>query len=315
MPKVRLEGSDADLLYEESEGGILVLGVEGNPVRLEIPARIGEKPVTQIRKKAFFDSRFLRFAVLPATMEKIDSWAFAHCRQLERVELPQKPIALGRDIFIGSKGLQKIVLYPTKSEGQPQRGKNPGEVLGGGEGISRLLAVAVTKLGDPFLLRIEEAGTKEWLEKWDARMLVRMREDDNDGYDKQVLAGEEDYERTDPVRFRNLKRRAKVRLAFVRLCNSCGLCETVRKELEEYLKNHTKGCRSEETWEVVLGEFGDDREYYGLFAQLGCVTEENFEGLLEDIGERHTEMKAYFMRYKEQHLGHRDFFAGLSLDF
>ncbi|MDO4332350.1 MAG: leucine-rich repeat protein [Eubacteriales bacterium] len=321
MQNEKLEVKGGRLVYERGRGKVTITGLEGNMVRLTVPEQIEGMPVTEVYKKAFFNCRYLRCLTLPDTLEKIDNWAFAHCQQLERVELPWRRMSLGKDLFIGSERLRKIVLRPVEETaglmtgaagGGPEAG---GCVLCNGAEISRLLAVAATKMEDPHLFCIEEAGTQEWLKRWDARMLVLMHEDDNDGYDKQVLAGEEDYERTDQVRFRNLKRQAKVRLALLRLLNPCGLPPETQKELEEYLRAHTKGCRFEETWEVVCKEYGDDQEYYELFAALGCVTEDNFDGILQDIGEEHTEMKAYLMRYKEQHLGHRDFFDGLSLDF
>lgn len=344
MQEKKLEVRGGSLIYEEHRGRVTVLGLDGNMVRLTVPARIEGMPVTEIYKKAFFNCRYLRFLTLPDTLEKIDNWAFAHCPQLRQVELPWKQMSLGKDLFIGSDRLKEIVLRPVESAGEDMRGvletgvtkarKEANAALGGnGEGgaqsgsgdcgcilcdgkeVSRLLAVAATKMEDPHLFRIEEAGTAEWLKKWDARMMVLMHEDDNDGYDKQVLAGEEDYEKTDQVRYRNLKRQAKVRLALLRLLHCCGLVEEIQAELEEYLREHTKGCPSEETWEVILNEFGDEKEYYELFALLGCVTEDNFDGLLADIGDSHTEMKAYLMRYKEEHLGYRDFFDELSLDF
>lgn len=363
MQEKKLEIRGGNLIYEENRGKVTILGMEGNLVRLGVPSQIEEKPVTEIYKKAFFNCRYLRFLTLPDTIEKIDNWAFAHCQQLERVELPWKPVSLGKDLFIGSERLKEIVLRPVEVSGQeevegtlehggaenaaghrgmpdyggsrsaleygasrsmPDYGSSHGtpEAVSGcgciicdGTEVSRLLAVAATRMEDPHLFRIEEAGTAEWLKKWDARMLVLMHEDDNEGYDKQVLAGEEDYERTDRVRYRNLKRQAKVRLALLRLLHPCGLPEETREELEDYLRAHTKGCPFEETWEVVLHEFGDDKEYYELFARLGCVTEDNFDGLLQDIGDGHTEMKAYLMRYKEEQLGYKDFFDELSLDF
>lgn len=316
MQNEKLEVKGGRLVYERNRGKVTITGLEGNMVRLTVPDKIAGMPVTEVYKKAFFNCRYLRFLTLPDTLEKIDNWAFAHCQQLECVELPWRGMSLGKDLFIGSDRLKKIVLRPI-SEGED--GMTDGEdgtcIFCSGAEIASLLAVAATKMEDPYLFCIEEAGSQEWLKRWDARMLVLMHEDDNDGYDKQVLAGEEDYERTDRARFRNLKRQAKVRLAFLRLLNPCGLPQEVQEELEEYLRTHTKGCPSEETWEVVSREYGDDKEYYELFAALGCVTENNFDGILQDIGEDHTEMKAYLMRYKEECLGRRDFFEGLSLDF
>lgn len=325
MQEKKLNVRDGRLIYREQAQGVAIAGFEGNASRLTVPALIEGKPVTEVYKKAFFNCRYLRFLTLPGTLEKIDSWAFAHCPQLERVELPRRSMALGKDLFIGSDRLREIALFAPEEMmdgcgcgcGCQEAAQTEAEedcILCNQTEIARLLAAAATRMEDPYLFCIEEAGTVEWLKKWDARMMVLMHEDDNDGYEKQVLAGEEDYEKTDQVRFRKLKRQAKVRLAFLRLLHSCGLTGETRRELEEYLQAHTKGCRSEETWEVVWQEHGDEKPYYELFAELGCVTEENFAGLLTDIGENHTEMKAYLMRYKEEKLGYQDFFDTLSLD-
>lgn len=301
MREKSLEVRGGRFQYVENGDGIGIVAFSGNAGRLTVPGVIEEKPVTQVYKKAFFNCRFLRVLTLPETLQKIDSWAFAYCPQLERVELPWKPVELGKDLFIGSERLKEIELVrPGSDEGKQ---------------IAPLLAMAATKMEDPHLFSIEEAGSAEWLKKWDARMLVLLRMNDNEGYEKQVLAGEEDYERTDQVRYRNQMRRSKVRLAMMRLLHPCGLPEEIKEELENYLRAHTKGCRHEETWEVIRDEYSEDKACYELFLQLGCVNQDNFDAVLQDIGDEHTEMKAYLMRYKEEKLGYTDFFEGLSLDF
>ena len=73
----------------------------------------------------------------------------------------------------------------------------------------------------------------------------------------------------------------------------------LEQELKEYLLQHTKGCTSEETWSVCLREYGDDRDYYGLFCEIGCVNDGNIAGILEEIGDLHPEMKAYFLKSSE----------------
>ena len=87
----------------------------------------------------------------------------------------------------------------------------------------------------------------------------------------------------------------------------------MKEELEQYLKDHTKGSESEETWEVVLEDSVEDSRFYKLFGELGCITEENFDGLLRDVGPDNPELKAWLLRYKEERLGHSDFFAELDL--
>ena len=67
------------------------------------------------------------------------------------------------------------------------------------------------------------------------------------------------------------------------------------------------------TWRVILEEHGDERQFYELLTQLGGVTEENFQGMMEDMGERHAEMKAYLMRYHDSRRKTEDAFADFAL--
>ena len=91
------------------------------------------------------------------------------------------------------------------------------------------------------------------------------------------------------------------------------MAEPQKCELEAYLKAHTKGCGSEETWQVILREKGNNRAYYSLFAELGCLNAENLCPVLADIGEEFPEMKAYFLQRMAQASAATDFFAGLEL--
>ena len=91
------------------------------------------------------------------------------------------------------------------------------------------------------------------------------------------------------------------------------MAEPLKGELEAYLTAHTKGCGSEEAWQVILREKGNDRAYYSLFAELGGLNAENLCPVLEDIGEEFPEMKAYFLQRMAEAPAATDFFAGLEL--
>ncbi len=87
----------------------------------------------------------------------------------------------------------------------------------------------------------------------------------------------------------------------------------VKKELEDYLLDHVKGKETEETWLVVLEEHGDDLRYYQFLAELGGVQEDNFQDMMEDLGDRHTEMKAWLMNYYSKNHTKEDIFADFDL--
>lgn len=262
--------------------------------RLVVPREVDGFLVEAIERKAYLSNKHLRKVIVHAGVKSVGDWAFAYCDNLHTVVFEGKPV-FGRSVFLECTGL-RFVYVGTKDEA-----------------VAALLAAAVTTADAPYLLDAAEAGSAEWLQKWDARLRVIMQSPDMEGYSKQVLCGEEDYGSTDMEAYQNGRRKRKVRLALLRLLYSVGLEEELKVSLEDYLRAHTKGCESDETWQVILTEHGDESTYYQMFADLGCITEENFDDILADVGEDKPELKAWLMRYKEAHLGYADFFGGLDL--
>ena len=144
-------------------------------------------------------------------------------------------------------------------------------------------------------------------------MLNILNAEDDEGYSKEVLCGEEDLSAS-YEEFVEKKRQMKAQLAFIRLMNPYCMQEEIRNQLLSYVREHTKGCESEAAWEVVK-QHGDEKAYFEIFTETGCLTEKNFDTVLEDLGQYHAEMKAYFIRYKENNMKKQDFFDTLSLDF
>lgn len=168
-----------------------------------------------------------------------------------------------------------------------------------------LLAAVMSRLDAFYLFDFENAGTAEWMVQWDGRMQTLMEREDTEGFSKMLLCGEEDYgsRENNLDYYTEQRRREKVRLSMLRLMHDYGLKQAVREKLEQYLLSHIKGCETEETWKVVLEEYGDDLRYYQFLTQIGGVTRENFQPMMEDMGQAHTEMKAYLMKYHgEQHM-------------
>lgn len=293
MQEKELEIAGGSLQYERKDDQITVTGYRGTGSEAEVPERIEGIPVTRIGKKAFLSRKNLRRVVLPDTIDEVGDWAFAYCDGLRQVVLPCRNIMFGRAVFMECGSLVS---------------------LSGTAAPEGLLAAAVTAYDAYYLLDLPEAGSRQWLEKWDSRLAAVMETPDSEGFSKQVLCGEEDYGSTDLEAYISGRRKRKARLAFLRLLFPEGLSEKRRELLEEYLRGHTKGSEAgDEAWQVILREHGEDRACYGLFSEIGCVTEENLDGILEDIGEAYPEMKAFFLRDREERLGSKDFFADLEL--
>lgn len=302
-----LETEQGSLQYEIIENTAVIIGYSGRDAEIRIPEEIDGCLVVWIGKKSFLSNKTLRRITLPKAIAGIGDWAFAYCGNLECVILPYHCVEMGQGVFKECGRLVRI-----ENEALPQEneeGKNRAK------DIAWLLAAAVNRLDAFYLFDLENAGTLSWFAGWDARVKTLMALKDSDGFSKMLLCGEEDYgsKENDLGYYMEQKRRGKVRLAMLRLMHDYGLKEDLRTELQEYLLAHIKGCETEETWQVVLEEHGDDKAYYEFLTKIGGVTEENFTQIMADMGERHTEMKAYLMRYHEKMRGDKDAFSQFSL--
>ncbi|MCM1026759.1 MAG: leucine-rich repeat domain-containing protein [Roseburia sp.] len=314
MTKGELELTGGSLYYEIEKEEIRITDFQGLTAEVVIPDRIEGYPVREVGKKAFLSKKRLRRVTLPRGVREVGDWAFAYCDSLREVSLPRKEIRFGRAVFLECGSLRRISAREAEeaSRLRPPR-TGAGEAGEQSRFQPELLAAAVGSLGAYYLLDIPAVGSGEWLEKWDAGLASRLRASDQEGYSRQVLCGEEDYGSTDLAAYTGSRRREKVRLTLLRLLFPRGLSETFRSELERYLLEHTKGEETDETWRVILEEHGEDRAYYQLFAELGCLNGENLGDILGDIGERYPEMKAFFLRERERKQEGGDFFAGLEL--
>ena len=305
------------LQYRATDDHIIITEYSGRDIALTIPVNINNLPVTIIGKKAFLAARELRELTLPESVNVIQDWAFASCRNLETVTLPRKKLEIGQGILKDCVKLRRIIITEESEIGKEEENKTGSEADKPEEtAVSYLLAAVMNKLDAFYLFDIESAGSIEWLEKWDARMLALMEQDDTEGFSKMLLCGEEDYgsRENDLDYYIEQKRRFKVRLAILRLMNDIGLKNDAKNILLTYLKSHTKGSDSEETWKVVLEEHGDEKQFYQLLLDNGCITSENIDAILEDMGERHTEMKAFLMNCQSLNLQKEDMFASLEFE-
>lgn len=303
MQEREWEFEGGSLKYKIQDGAVCIVEFHGQVAELTVPEQIGGLPVAVIGKKAFLSRKSLRLVRLPGTVREIGDWAFASCSSLREIKLPRRELCFGKAVFLDCTRLERIVLY---GAGGPDGQANTLQT-------AELLAAAVTDFGAYYLLEPPAVGSEEWLEKWDAKLAAVLHTPDEEGFSRQVLCGEEDYGSTDVLSYVSGRRREKARLAYLRLLYPWGLAEPLKGELEAYLTAHTKGCGSEEAWQVILREKGNDRAYYSLFAELGGLNAENLCPVLEDIGEEFPEMKAYFLQRMAEAPAATDFFAGLEL--
>ncbi len=285
------------------KNGYALKRYRGTGEQIIVPPFIEQNPVTAIEKKAFLSCKTIKNITLPDTVGEIGDWAFAHAEQLRTVIIPCHTLARGKELFLGCKRLREIVLSGHDSVGEG--------------GLGRMLALTVTVLHDYFLFDPVEAGTAEWVRRWDEKLMDLIELDDLDGFEELWTCGEEDYEGKDydiksyPVE----KRKMKLRVVYFRLLYPYKLSEEMNNSLQSYLCRHTKGTQTPQAWELLVEEYSQDLAYYRVFAEAGGITAENFDSLLEDLRDSSAEIRAYLLRYKEEHFAAKDAFAAFELDW
>ena len=162
--------------------------------------------------------------------------------------------------------------------------------------IACLLAAAPVIMDAEYLLDIENAGSNEWLDKWDTKLEHILGLKDDEGYHLYVLCGEEDLH-FDYEEYLEYNREKKSELCMLRLVNDPALKDEDKKRLALYLNDHTIGCVSEAALRVLLDRHGDEREYYRLMLDIGVINDSNLEAVLNMMGDRHAQMKAYLMEH------------------
>ena len=302
-----LQTENGYISYTINNGNVYITDYSGKDLIVTIPKSIENTKVTHIKKKAFLSSRFVKEIHLPDTIECIEDYAFARCRKLEKIYLPYVNMNLGQDIFIDCERLDYIFDCRINENNS--------------EDVAFLLAKTINGLDAFFLFDLNNAGSDEWLLHLDSTIDMRMRKDDMEDFSKMILCGEEEVvcasdgtiEDSNPDTYKSNSVKEKIRIAFMRLLHSYKLNEELRGALVDYLINHTKGAKTEETWTVLKNEHGDDQKYYELLISIDAINKANLQEILLDMGNEHTEMKSFLIRYFEDIKADDDMFLEFEL--
>lgn len=286
---------DTNITYKVEEQGAVIISGQRVGGFLKLPEMIEDRPVIAIAKKAFLGQSSLREVILPKSCQRIEDWGFAQCSNLTSFYAPNHQLVLGKGVFNHCESIRNICI------GTPEK-----------EDTSVLLALLADKLDGEYLLTDQSRGSREWFEKWDRRLFSYLKEPDDDGYMKLALCGEEDIMLNIPE-FMAEKRKQKCFLCLIRLKHASHLSEEMRNAFVTYLKNLTKGCETEEAWQALFTQFDGDTSYYEVFADIGCITKDNLDAVLMDMGQEFAEAKAFLLRYRQEHFQKADVFEMFSL--
>ena len=290
---------ETGLYYEIKNNGdrsyAVITDADKRLTGVDVPDRLGGSPVEAVGRKAFLGCKGLREVTLPECVDEIGEWAFAFCDNLKSVMLPAKSLRLGKGIFKNDRKLCDISLYDIDPEcmadrtGHKREGNSRAR-----EAVTKLLAAAPIYMDAEYLLDTEHAGSCEWYNKWDTKLMHILSLKDDDGYHLYVLCGEEDLH-FDYDQYLEYNREKKAYLCMLRLKNDACLRDDIRETLKAYLFDHTVGSESDAAIRVLLRDFGDERDYYELMLREGVITPRNLEDILLTMGDRHPQMKAFLI--------------------
>ena len=298
------------ITYEIKDDKVSIIEYSGRDLLVVIPKEIDGCIVNRIKKKAFLSQKFVQKIVLPESIDYIEDYSFARCRKLHTIYIPYKSINIGQDILKDCSELS----YICNSIDYSENGSDKND-------ISFLLAKTLNELNAFFLFDLQNAGTDEWLHHLDATINMRLDKDEMEDFSKMILCGEEEVvcgedgtiEDSNPEHYKSNRVKEKVRISFLRLLHDYKIDEKLKNKLIDYLYNHTKGQKTCETWQVVLNEHGDEKEYYDFLIKINCINKDNFPDILKDMGNRHTEIKSYLIKWNDENNSDGDLFSEFEL--
>ena len=282
------------IYHEEKDWKAAVTDADKNITEVIIPREINNIPIVNIKKKAFLGCKQLRSISLPETVKNVGEWAFAFCDSLSEVKLASNRAVFGQGAFKNDARLEKLWIE------------------GRSEASARMLAAAVTVMDAEYLLDTGEAGSSEWIRKWDQKLENILNLADDEGYHLYVLCGEEDLH-FDYDEYLEYNRRKKAGLSMLRLLYDEELKEPLRERLIDYIREHSVGKESEAAWSCIVDRHGDDIAYYELMTRLSGIDEDNLEKALNSLSDRHAEAKSFLINHFNKGNKTDEFFDSLML--
>ena len=98
--------------YDElKDGTVEIKGYSSSGVSsLTIPSELNGKKVTALGNSAFAEFFYLTHIDIPASVKRIDPWAFWKCRSLTDLTVPDSVTAIGADMCHGCSDLASVTI-------------------------------------------------------------------------------------------------------------------------------------------------------------------------------------------------------------
>ena len=105
-----------DMVYQASDDAATLVRYFGSDSKVDIPAELGGKPVTEIREFAFADYRGLTKVTIPKSVSSIGQGAFAYCSSLTEVTIPKSVTSIEYAAFYDCGALATVYYGGTQED-------------------------------------------------------------------------------------------------------------------------------------------------------------------------------------------------------
>lgn len=285
----------------------------GHNHTLVLPDEYDGKAITCIGAKSFLSCKSLTELSLPVDTASIESWAFAHMKNLSRLTVPCNAITLGKDVFLDCPSLSAIYIYDDASQ-------NPGTPF--------FLADAVIRLQDLSLFTPELVGSavhhEAWLERYDNALYQFISQPDDLGF-QPVFYGwfnDEDAEVTQRPAYIKARIEAKTEMILTRLLYPKHLSDMHRAFFSDYIasqmseKEFIQGSKAPQeitVWHLYCKHHFQDLRYLDVLLQASCCTPDNIPYLIQDLKDKNPEVTAKLLNYQMEHQNTQDSFDEFEL--
>lgn len=257
----------------------------------------------EIPKKAYLGNRELIEVMVPYGTTELCDWAFAGCKNLELVVLPDTIQSLGKDVFLNCNRLKRILIFDKTQETAYQEGQLP--LWNSRESVQgELLMQAVCQLLLPDVLSLFLKDRKYFFTDMEEQIDGYLARADEEGFAPFLAGGEEDYDdkESDLSYYCQRRRLNKIFVLgrFLLLADMCpqeyGTGGHNREQWIAYMKQH------EETYQLLYEEQHLVKELFSLYERLGLWDKVIVSGMLERVTAKQVELRALLLRKQEEYL-------------
>lgn len=104
-------GETTPFKVEDNDNGVTIIGYTGDGGNIEIPNKIGGKPMTKIGNSAFYDCEGITSINFPNNdATEIGKAAFSGCKSLTSVIIPDSVTVIGSDAFWRCQSLSSVTI-------------------------------------------------------------------------------------------------------------------------------------------------------------------------------------------------------------